>query len=70
MVFKCLFRDCEKYLLGKVSTKNIVAEDILNDLYQYLLGKVSTEKEEPCLKSRMYQYLLGKVSTSGILSCQ
>lgn len=20
MVFKCLFRDCEKYLLGKVST--------------------------------------------------
>ena len=34
-----------QYLLGKVSTKNLIEEDILTE-YQYLLGKVSTTCDE------------------------
>ena|GEM_PF-2066433 len=64
MVFKCLFRGCKKYLLGKVST--CIARGVSRQalLYQYLLGKVSTVSPTPPHGGDdMYQYLLGKVST-------
>ena len=67
MVFKCLFRGCKKYLLGKVST--CIARGVSRQalLYQYLLGKVSTTMRVSTKYFNayaMYQYLLGKVSTT------